>query len=117
MNFISVQMGLRPGYGALERDPVGGVNTLLIEFCASDNSELTRQVPYRSAALRISEKQDLTRSCTVKAIISIMKAAQEKCVKKSCMGFYSLYLGLSVASCQRRIWLWNLRPEAFKHFD
>ena len=57
---------------------VGGVNTLFIELCASDNSELTRQVPYRSAALRITEKQDLTRSCTVKAIISIMKAAQDK---------------------------------------
>ena len=55
---------------------VGGVDTLLIELCASENSELTRQVPYRFAALRITEKQDLTSSCTVKAIISIMKAAQ-----------------------------------------
>ena len=68
------------GKGLASIHPVGGVNTLLIELCASDNSELTRQVPYRSAALRITEKEDLTRSCTVKAIISIMKAAHETCV-------------------------------------
>ena len=54
---------------------------MLIDFCASDNSELARQVPYRSAALRITEKQHLASSCMVKAIISIMKAAQEKCAK------------------------------------
>ena len=68
------------GKGLTFVPPVGGVNTLLIEFCASDDSELTRQVPYRSAALRVTE-QDLTCSCTVKAIISIMKAAKEKGVK------------------------------------
>ena len=63
------------GKGLTSIPLVGGVNTLLVEFCASDNSELTRQVPYRSAALMITETQHLTCSCAVKAIISIMKAA------------------------------------------
>ena len=69
------------GKGPASIFPVRGVDTLLIEFCASENSELTRHVPYRSAALRITEKQDLTCSSTVKAIISIMRAAHEKVVK------------------------------------
>ena len=69
------------GKGPASIRPVRGVDTLLIEFCASENSELTRQVPYRFAALRITEKQDLTCSSTVKAIISIMRVAHEKGVK------------------------------------
>ena len=55
--------------------PVGGVDALLIELCASKNSGLTEQVPYRSVALRITDKEDLTRSIIVKAIIAIMRIA------------------------------------------
>ena len=62
---------------------VKGIDTLLIEFCASDISELTRQVPYRCAALRIPEKQDLSRSCAVKAVISIMRAAHGQLSKST----------------------------------
>ena len=40
--------------------PATGVDTLFIELCASEDSELTKQVPYRSAALRITEKEDRT---------------------------------------------------------
>ena len=39
-----------------------GLDTLLVELCASDDSELIKQVPYRSAAMRITEKENLTHS-------------------------------------------------------
>ena len=51
--------------------PVGGVDALLMELCASKQIELTEQVPYRSAALHITDNEDLTRSATVKPIIDI----------------------------------------------
>ena len=61
--------------------PVEGVDALLIELCASKNFELTEQLPYRSAALRITDKENLTRSNTMKAIIYIMRVAHKKCIK------------------------------------
>ena len=57
------------------------VDNLLIELCASNSSELTEQVPYRFAALLITDKEDLTRSNTVNAIISIMRIAYKQGVK------------------------------------
>ena len=38
-------------------------------------------MPYRSAALRITETRDLIGSCAVKAVISTMMAAHDKDVK------------------------------------
>ena len=69
------------GKGPASILPVRGVDTLLIELCASETSELTPQVPYRFAYLRITEKHDLNRSATVKAMISIIRAAHERGVK------------------------------------
>ena len=61
--------------------PVGWVDALSIELCASKNTESTEQVPYRFAALRITDKEDLTSSITMKAIISIMRIAHKKGIK------------------------------------
>ena len=60
---------------------MGGVDTLRIELCASKNSELTEQVLDRSAALRITDKENLKRSITMKAIISIMRIATNNNIK------------------------------------
>ena len=48
------------GKASAAKPVVGGVDTLIIELCASKHFELTEQVPYRSAALRITDNEDLT---------------------------------------------------------
>ena len=48
---------------------------------ASEDSELTKQVPDRSAALRFTEKEDFTFSSIVNAIASIMRIAYIRCIK------------------------------------
>ena len=57
------------------------VDTLFIELLASEDSESTKQVFYRSADLRISEKEDFTFSYIVKAVTSIMRIAYKKGIK------------------------------------
>ena len=51
--------------------------TLLIEFCASADSELTKHVPYGSAALRITDKEDFTKTRTLEAILTIIRIARK----------------------------------------
>ena len=60
---------------------VGGVDAVLIELCASKNFELTEQVPYRSGALRIADKDGRTRSITAKAIMCIMMVTNQNLIK------------------------------------
>ena len=57
-----------------------GIDTLLIELCASDHSELMRQVPYGSAAIRITQ-QDLTNTQTMRAITSMIQIARRNDIK------------------------------------
>ena len=61
--------------------PVIGDDTSFKELCASEDYEFTKQAPYRSAALRITGKEDLTLSSIEKAITSIMRISHKKCIK------------------------------------
>ena len=45
-----------------------GVNTLLIEFCTSADSGLTKNGPYGCVAFRITDKEDFTKRSILKAI-------------------------------------------------
>ena len=54
-----------------------GVDTLLIELCASADSELTKHVSCGSVALRITNKDDLTRARTLDAIVQIIRIARK----------------------------------------
>ena len=45
-----------------------GVDALLIEFCASANFELIKNVRYGSVARRVTDKEDFTRGSTIKAV-------------------------------------------------
>ena len=58
-----------------------GVDTLLIEFCASADSELTKNVSYGFASLRITDKEDFTRARTLDAILQIICIARKNDVK------------------------------------
>ena len=58
-----------------------GVGTLLIEFCASKDSELTKNVPYGFAALRIMDKEDFTNQRTLQAVLDIIYIAKNNDVK------------------------------------
>ena len=60
---------------------MGGIDVLFIALCASENSDLARHVPYRSATMRITLKEDLTRSIAMKAIKTIMRVAHKNNVK------------------------------------
>ena len=57
---------------------IRGVDTLLIELCASAESELT---PYGSAAIRITDKEDFYNKHTVDAILAIFRLARKNLVK------------------------------------
>ena len=58
----------------------GGIDQLLIELCASD-SELTKNVPYCFAALRITDKENLTNSHILQAVLGIVSIAKKNDVK------------------------------------
>ena len=45
-----------------------GIDTLLVELCASDDSDLIKQVPYRPAVIWITENENLTHSQIAEAI-------------------------------------------------
>ena len=59
----------------------GGIDTLLIELCASDKSTLTALVPHRSAAARITEKPDLTNTKTLRILQDIVRLAGKLKIK------------------------------------
>ena len=61
--------------------PMRGVDALLIELCASAGSELIQQVPYGSAAIRITDQQVLTNSKTLRAIRAIIRLARRNQVR------------------------------------
>lgn len=61
--------------------PIRGIDTLLIELCASAELELTQQVPYGCAAVRITDKEDFTNKHTVYAILAIVRLARKNQVK------------------------------------
>ena len=58
-----------------------GVDILLIEPCASEDSELTTNVPYGSAALCIAETKDFTLLRTRNVVLDIICIAKENDVK------------------------------------
>ena len=58
-----------------------GIDSLLIELCASDHSELTRQVHYGSTAIRITQSRDLTNSKTMRALMAMIKMARKNSIK------------------------------------
>ena len=55
-----------------------GVDALLIKLCASEDSELTKNVTYGSAALRITDKEDFTKSRTRQVVLEIIRIAKRK---------------------------------------
>ena len=83
----------------------GGVDTLLIKLCASQKCELTEQVPYRSAALRITDKENLTCSITVKANISITRIANKQRVSKPISGDVLLILLVALGDMLTLLWV------------
>ena len=48
---------------------------MFIELCASEDSNLTKHVPYRFAAMHITEEDDFTHFIIVRAIKTIMRVA------------------------------------------
>ena len=56
----------------LPRASYAVVHALLIELCASADSELVRNVPYGSAALRITDKEDFTKRSIIKDVDEII---------------------------------------------
>ena len=53
----------------------GGITHLVIELCASHNSELTATVPPRCAAIRVTARDDLTFQKTYKVLRDIIRHA------------------------------------------
>ena len=58
-----------------------GADTLLIEFFASADSELTKTVPYGSAALRMKDKEDFNRRSILNAVAEIIQVAKNNDVQ------------------------------------
>ena len=59
----------------------GGIDHLLIELCAGHSSELTRTVPHRSAAIRITERMDLRNKLIVRVLRDIILRATRLKIK------------------------------------
>lgn len=53
----------------------GGITHLVVELCASHNSELTATVPPRCAAIRVTARDDLTFQKTYKVLRDIIRHA------------------------------------------
>ena len=59
----------------------GGIDHLLVELCCSESSQLAAAVPPGAAAIRVTEKVDLTKDKTVRVIKDIIKKALEQKIR------------------------------------
>ena len=57
------------------------MGTLLVERCASADLELTDDVPYGSAALLITDKEDRTKRGSIKVVEEIIRVANKNDVQ------------------------------------
>ena len=81
--------------------PLRGVDTILIEFCASEDSEFIKNVPCGSVALRIAESEDFTKVRTLNAVLDVVCLAKRNAVKNNCLGRNSVHFWLSVEAHQQ----------------
>ena len=58
-----------------------GVDTFLIELCASADSDLIKNVPCGSVAIRITDMEDLTKRGTVKVVEEIVRVSKKNDVQ------------------------------------
>ena len=91
------------GKASMRNPPVGGFVTLLIELCASKNSKLTEQVPYRSVVPRITDKEDLTVQLQQRQL-SLSCKLLTKIVSRSISGRLLIVQLVVVGDTSMRLW-------------
>ena len=97
------------GKASMLNPPVGGFVTLLIELCASKNFKLTEQVPYRSVAPRITDKEDLTVQFQQRPL-SLSCELLTKMVSRSISGRLLIVQLVVVGDTSMRLWAAKQAP-------